>query len=545
MKFLWPIAWLLLGLALPIVLFYLIRQKLRVKPVTTLLFWENLVPKVHNLPLWRRLRRLVSLLLQLLLLALIVFAIARPVLPGQATVASSLVLLIDPTVTMAAGTRWQDATNLALHRIDAMSFGDEATVILAGDPPRVLSPWTRRKSDLRQVIADAKVASTVTDIRPALGLAHNLVLSHPGAVIELISDTVWSVPPDKDTLDRVKLDLIGKPVSNSGITLFSARPLPAGAGEYQLAIKIEQNTSAPISGELTVMQNGQLMDVLPVTIPPGAPWQKFWRAQSMDAVDFEAQWKPEGEDGFVLDQEAKAHLNPVREIKVDLISPPNPFLETALGSQTLVKAQRFFPAPPPGEVADITIFNEMMPPAGWSGKNTVFINPPQSGFWGEHMGPIDKPLVSDTDKDAPLMRFAAMSDVELRTATEFKPAAGAHVYVDAFGKSLIFGHWEAEPRWLVVAFDLDQSDFVFRTAFPILCANMVQALRPDAVMAPSNVPGPVATQMKQMATASSAEVEKPTPRHWWMAIPFWWWFAFAGLLLALIEWSLYSRRITE
>src|SRR5476651_2069060 len=120
MKFLWPIAWALLGLALPIILFYLIRQRLRVKSVTTLLFWENLAPKVHNLPLWRKLRRLISLLLQLLLLALIVIAVARPILPGQSVVASSLILILDPSVTMAAksgtSTRWQDATDAALRR---------------------------------------------------------------------------------------------------------------------------------------------------------------------------------------------------------------------------------------------------------------------------------------------------------------------------------------------------------------------------------------------------------------------------------------------
>ena len=549
MKFLWPIAWSLLGLALPIILFYLIRQRLRVKPVTTLLFWENLAPKVHNLPLWRKLRRLISLLLQLLLLALIVTALARPLLPGQSVVASSLILVLDPSVTMAAtsgaGTRWQDATATALRRINAMGFGDEATVILAGDPPKVLSPWTGRKGDLRRVVMAAQIAPTVTDIRPTLRLAQNLLLSHPGAAIELISDTVWTVPPDKDALDRVKLDLIGSAVPNTGITLFAARPLPAGAGEYQLAIKIEQNTAAPINGELTVTQNGQLMDVLQVTVPPGQPWQKFWRAQSMDAVSFEAKWKPQGEDDFAPDQQADAHLEPVREIKATLVSPPNPFLEVALGSQTLVKSQRVWPAPPPGDDADLTIFNGTMPPAGWSGKNTVLINPPQSGFWGERVGPIDRPLVSEVDKEAPLMRFASVSDVQLHTATEFTPVPGARVYVDSFGKPLIFGHWESEPRWVVITFDLDQSDFVFRTAFPILCANLVQALRPDSVADTANVPGPVATQLKQMAGGSSAEVEKPTPGHWWMAIPYWWWFACAALLLLLIEWSFYTRRITE
>jgi hypothetical protein len=411
----------------------------------------------------------------------------------------------------------------------------------------VLSPWTGRRGDLRASIEAAQIAPTVTDIRSALRLAQNLVLSHPGATIELISDTVWTVPPEKDAWANVKLDLIGSSTPNSGITLFSGRPLPAGAGEYQLAIKIEQNTASPIDGELTVTQNGQLMDVLQVTVPPGRPWQKFWHAQSMDAVNFEAKWKPQGEDGFAADQQATAHLDAVREIKVTLVSPPNPFLEIALGSQTLVKSKRVFPAPPPGDAADLTIFNGTLPPAGWSGKNTVLINPPQSGFWGEHVGPIDQPLVSEADKDAPLMRFADVNEVQLHTATEFKPAPGAHVYVDSFGKPLIFGHWESEPRWLVIAFDLDQSDFVFRTAFPILCANMVQALRPNSVAETANVPGPVATQMKQMASAGSASTEVVTIAygHWWMAIPFWWWFACAGLLLLLVEWSLYTRRITE
>jgi hypothetical protein len=549
MKFLWPIAWSVLGLALPIILFYLIRQRLRVISVTTLLFWENLSPKVHNLPLWRKLRRLVSLLLQLLLLALLVIAMARPILPGQSDVASSLILVLDPSVTMAAKsgteTRWQQARSTALQKIDAMGFGDQATVILAGDPPRVLSPWTGRKGDLRQAIEKAEIASTVTDIRPTLRLARNLAQIHSGAAIELISDTVWSVSPDKETLTGVKLDLIGSSVPNSGITLFSARPLPAGAGEYQLAIKIEQNSSAPISGELTVTQNGQLMDVLQVTIPAGQPWQKFWRAQSAAAISFEAKWKPQGEDDFAADQQATTHLDPVREMKATLVSKPNPFLEVAFGSQSLVKSQRVWPAPASGDAADITIFNGTMPPANWSGKATVLINPPESGFWGECVGPMDKPLVSEVDKDAELMRFVDIGDVQLRSATEFKPAPGAHVYVDAFGKPLVFGHWESEPRWLVIAFDLDQSDLVFRTAFPILCANLVQTLRPDMMTDAQNVPGPIATQLKSMASASSADVAPSEGGHWWAAIPYWWWFACAGLLLFLIEWSLYTRRITE
>src|SRR5476649_1299652 len=146
MNFLLPAAWGFLALAAPIILFYLIRQRLRVKTVSTMLFWQNLTPKVHNLPLWRKLRRLISLLLQLLLLTLLVTSLARPVRPGQSAAASSVILVLDPSVTMAAmdggRPRWSEAVATAQHRIDGLGFGDEAAIIVAGNPPRILSPWT-------------------------------------------------------------------------------------------------------------------------------------------------------------------------------------------------------------------------------------------------------------------------------------------------------------------------------------------------------------------------------------------------------------------
>jgi hypothetical protein len=150
------------------------------------------------------------------------------------------------------------------------------------------------------------------------------------------------------------------------------------------------------------------------------------------------------------------------------------------------------------------------------------------------------------------MRFTDLTPVQLQHATEFRPPPGAHVYVSSFGKPLIYGHWESEPRWLVLAFNLDQSDFVFRTAFPIFCANLIEAVRGDSGGAATNLPGPVATQLKPLVPAGTPAVAAATepaasfdPLRWLRAIPLWWWVAFDAFLLLLIEWSLYTRRITE
>ena len=548
MNFLWPIAAWLAVLALPILLFYLIRQRLRVKPVTTLLFWENLSPKVHNRPLWRKLRRLLSLLLQLLLLGLLILALAHPIPPGQSLAASSTVLVLDPSVTMTAQsgarTRWDDAVAAVERRLGAMRFGDEATLLLATDPPQILSPWTGRASDLRRQVEAAKPVDRVTDIRAALRLAQNLRASRPGARIVLASDTVWTVAPPPELLHDVDLEAVGGPLDNSGITLFAARPLPVGGGEYELAVRLEQNTARPISGQLEVRRDDALMDVVPVTLAPGQPFQKFWREQSTGGATFTAAWKPDTGDGFARDQSAVAHLAAPRELNVTLVSPPNLFLEAALASQNLIKSHRVWPAPDAKEAPDLWIVNRAAPPAQAAGAPVILIDPPGAGFWGERAGPIDKPLVSEQDRDAPIMRFADLGELQLRRADEFHPAPGAHVYLDSFGKPLIFGHWDSAPRWLVIAFDLDQSDFVFRTAFPILAGNIVETLRPDAEADASSVPGPVATQMKQLAPATTAALPPPA-RRYAGALPLWWWIGAAALLLLVLEWSFYSQRITE
>ena len=168
---------------LPIILFYLIRQRLRVKSVTTLLFWENLAPKVHNLPLWRKLRRL----------RLAVAAIAFARAAGDGDGAADFAGAIDGGVVahsrarsvghdggeignryaLAAGQGHGVAENRRdgfWRRGDGDSCGRSAARSFAVDGPQ---------GDLRKAIEKAELSPNVTDIRPTLRLARNLVLSHP------------------------------------------------------------------------------------------------------------------------------------------------------------------------------------------------------------------------------------------------------------------------------------------------------------------------------------------------------------------------------
>lgn len=173
MNFLFPAAWGMLAIGLPVIALYLIRTQLERRRVSTLLFWDQLRTPAYQSALWRKLRRLISLLLQLLFVLLLAAALAGPLAPWQSAQPAATVFVIDPSVTMEAKeketTRWVQAMDLLKARLGQMRAFDRAALVLAGNPPRVLSGWTSS----RRILEDA-----LKDVSP--GAAPNTMQGGPG-----------------------------------------------------------------------------------------------------------------------------------------------------------------------------------------------------------------------------------------------------------------------------------------------------------------------------------------------------------------------------
>ena len=73
--------WLLL--TLPLVALFLLKVRPRLQAVSTVLFWQQVLPESRPRRWWQRLRHPLSLLLQLLLLLLLTLALARAPVAGS------------------------------------------------------------------------------------------------------------------------------------------------------------------------------------------------------------------------------------------------------------------------------------------------------------------------------------------------------------------------------------------------------------------------------------------------------------------------------
>src|SRR5260370_15540861 len=100
MTFLAPwAAWFALGIPI-IVLLYLLKLKRRPLPVSTLMFWQQVLEESRRRAFFQKLRHLLSLLLHLLIFALILAALARPVLDRAVREGSSTVIIVDVRARM-------------------------------------------------------------------------------------------------------------------------------------------------------------------------------------------------------------------------------------------------------------------------------------------------------------------------------------------------------------------------------------------------------------------------------------------------------------
>ncbi|MBY0398288.1 MAG: BatA domain-containing protein, partial [Thermoleophilia bacterium] len=117
------------ALALPIVALYILKVRQRRVPVSTNLFWRQVFQDERPRSLWEFLRHLLSLLVQLALIGLLVFALAEPVFRWEVLQARRYALIIDNSASMNATdglpTRLDAAKAEGRRVIDALKARDE------------------------------------------------------------------------------------------------------------------------------------------------------------------------------------------------------------------------------------------------------------------------------------------------------------------------------------------------------------------------------------------------------------------------------------
>lgn len=474
-----PAALIFAALALPVVVFYILKIRLRRVPVSTLMFWRQIFEEKKPRSIWQRLRHLLSLLLQLAFLALLVLALADPIFRWQQARSRRLVLVVDNSASMNANdvspSRLEAAKAQGRRVIDGLRLGDELAVVAAGTQPQVYCGLTDHQRTLREALDAIPATDGPTRVAEAVALARRLVSARDKShKVIVLTDGGFEGADGLVKQPDVEVVAMGKATGNVGITLLQARRSLIDPVGYEILVEVLNASDGPVECRLELDLGDDPIDVVPLELKPGELSTQIFEKTSAEGGRLRA--RIDRDDALPADNVAFAILPRRDPQPVTLVTEGNLFLEKvfeAIPLVELVVAKELPASRPASPLAGVTVFHRKVP-ATLPPGNVLVIEPSDPTALWQVDAPIQNPVVAAQAKDSPLMAHVRLDHVLMPEARKLTLQGPAQVLAEsATGDPLYAVMERPEGKVVVLTVNLDKGDLTLQTAFPILMTNLL------------------------------------------------------------------------
>ena len=325
--------------ALGAVLLYILKLRRRPVPVVFSPIWRRVLGDRESSRLFSRLKRWLSLLLQLALLALLVLALGDPRLGAATSDARHVVVLIDASASMlatdVAPTRLDKAREAAAGFLTGLGSNDRMLIAQMDANVTPLSTMTDDVGALELGLERLRASDTRADLGRGLAFALDSLRgrSHPEIIV--VSDGAFSESDTRHVpgLAGVQLSFVpvGSEAQNVAITAFSVRRYPLDRSRYEVMLEVFNTNDAPAEVELSLFGDGQLVQTGHLSLAPRERRAQFYPNLAGADRTLEAVIElPAGQDHLARDNRAYALMPERRRTRVLVVTPGNTYLEAAL-----------------------------------------------------------------------------------------------------------------------------------------------------------------------------------------------------------------------
>ncbi len=491
MNLLDPLGLLGLTALIPVIALYFLKLKREERTVPSTLLWKKVIEDMQVNAPFQRLKYSLLLILQILLIGLFGFALARPYLNLGSVPGKKTVLLIDTSASMAtrdAGNdKKQSRLDAAIHdartKIEDLRQGDEMALFAFDRETRQLSKFTSDRSMLKQMLDSLHTRDLGTRGDEAFESALATIQGKDNVEVLVLSDGCFELALDKeraeaakgntedtkaslpDRLKSFRFVAYGGVSDNVGITQMNARTRTVkkkggSAEEVETVLFVTVENFAPVPREIVlsistesvqfpskvVQLKARVTRAETATAEPG-------KEMLMDNARSEEIFKlPTGttgvvtakiispKDSFPNDDVASVVIDDTESISLLLVSEGNYFLEKAFASMRGLTVKKVDPkefmkeweqkGQQAVELYDCCIFDRVAP-VSWTDGGAMFLGvmPPVAGFVKNEKA-LEWPRINYWDADHPLMRYVTFGNVTIKSAQSWTVPKAAKAVVE-------------------------------------------------------------------------------------------------------------------
>ena len=264
---------------------YVLKLRRRVVAVPFSPLWERILRDKDATTLFSRLKRLLSLLLQLVLLALLVLALGDPRAAESLVKGRNVVVLVDASASMQATDVAPSRLGVAKDEVGKMIRGlggaDRMLIAQMDAVVTPLGPMTGDTSALEREVDSIAATDARADFPRALRFATDVLRGADRAEIVVVSDGALGAADDAAGavhLGDAKLSYVrvGKRGKNVGITEFSVRRYPLDRSRYEVMLELTNSSPDVEDVELQLLGDGALVDLTKLRLQPGERLPRFY-----------------------------------------------------------------------------------------------------------------------------------------------------------------------------------------------------------------------------------------------------------------------------
>lgn len=547
---------LLGGASALVVLFYVLKLRRRRVAVPFSKLWERVLMEKQATSLLQKLKRILSLLIQLLLLFLLVTAIANPREEEELRQGRDFVVLLDASASMRARDVDRGDGRIGAARAEVrrmiQSLGPRDRMMLVQMDARVvpLTPMVSDRLVLEAGLAKARATDTRADYPRALRLARDVLTPGRESHVVVVSD--GALGPPEDELGEADLGgaalhwvKVGRGGRNVGLTGFSVRRYPIDRSSCEIFAEVANTGDQDEEVELTLLGDGQEQLVRRLSVEKGARARLTLPDQSAASRSLEARVRLVGErcesdeacgeggrcaadrrcllaDAQPADDRAFALLPERRPVKVLAVSPGNLYLAAALLLDEYLEVTEMTPeeyegwirhgAESEGRPYEVVVFDGVAPPPPPTG-NVLYL-----GVEGEEppLAPGDAATggiwfdSSRSRREHPILRYVSFGDFEVYQARRTEPGPEDQVIARSEeGLPLVVVRRDDERLVTMTTFALRHSDLPLRMAWPVFLMNTLSWYVEQDTGFISSYPTGEAAHLRVPSDASEARVCGP------------------------------------